>query len=391
MSSRLGDTLVEAWTGVRIRRLRSALTMAGIGVGVAVMVAVVGLSASSKASLVARLDALGTNLLRVSPGSTFFGQEASLPAEAAAMIRRIGPVESASAVTELAATVRRSDLIPDLETGGLRVVAAEAELRRTLELVLARGAFLDGREHLPGAVLGATAARRLGIADLAGAPQVYVDGTWLAVVGILEPTPLTPEIDRSVLVGRPFAAERLAADLAPSTVYVRAQPQAMEVVSAVLARTASPFAPNEVSVTRPSDALEARAAVDESLTRLVFILGGVVVLVAGAGVMNVMLTAVLERRSEIGLRRALGATRAAVGAQFLAESGLLTATGGLVGIALGALATVVGARRSGWLVDLPPQVAVAALGGAVCLGALAGLQPAWRAARLDPAEAVRGR
>lgn len=391
MNGRARDLVAEAWTALGIRRLRTGLTVVGIGIGAAVIVAVLGLSASSRAALVARLDALGTNLLRVSPGSTLFGDEARLPEGAPAAIGRLAGVQSAAAVVEVGATVRRTDLISELETGGLAVVATGAELRRALELAVVEGAFLDGREHLPAAVLGSTAARRLGIHHLGAAPRVDVGGEWFGVVGILAPTPLTPEVDRAVLIGPAVAAELFGTGRAPTTVYVRARPEAMGAVADLVARAANPLAPNEVAVVRPSDALEARAAVDASLARLLLALGGVVVLVGTIGVMNVMLTSVLERRSEIGIRRALGATRADVAGQFLAESSLLAGSGGVLGLALGAAATVVGASRSGWVVDLPATVALATVAGAVVVGALAGLQPAWRAARLDPAVAVRGR
>ncbi len=195
----------------------------------------------------------------------------------------------------------------------------------------------------------------------------------------------------AVLIGLPAAIELWGVEPAPTTIYVRARPETMDAVSGVLARTVKPLAPNEVAVTRPADALEARGAVDDSLARLLVGLGAVAVVVAALGVLNVMLVAVLERRQEIGIRRALGATRAAIAGQFLTEAAVLTTVGGVGGLGLGAGATAVGAARNGWTLDLPVEVAGLALVGAAVVGVAAGLHPAWRAVRLDPAEAVRSR
>ena len=134
MSARLSarDLLDVAGTGLRTRRLRAALSALGIAIGIAAMVAVLGISTSSRADLLARLDRLGTNLLQVTPGETFFGAEAKLPEESLGMLRRIGPVQRVAATANTDATVRRSDLIPEAETGGISVLAADPELLGTL-------------------------------------------------------------------------------------------------------------------------------------------------------------------------------------------------------------------------------------------------------------------
>jgi putative ABC transport system permease protein len=376
--------------GLRARRLRTGLTALGIGIGIAAMLAVLGISSSSRAALLAQLDRLGTNLLTVSPGQTFFGEDATLPDTATPMIRRIGPVEGAAATEALNATVRRTDLIPKSETGGLSVIAADLQLDDTLHAEIAHGRWLDAATaRYPTVVLGAIAAQRLGISDLDEPIQVWIGGRWFAVIGILDPLPLTPEIDRSVLVGREAASTYLEATGDASTVYLRADPASIDAVRQVIPSTANPEHPEEVQVSRPSDALEAQAAADNAFTGLLLGLGAVALVVGGLGIANVMLMAVLERRTEIGLRRALGATRGHVAGQFLTEAVLLAFAGGVLGIVGGTAIAVGYASSQHWLVDVPLPALVAGLGVAVAVGAVAGLYPALRASSVPPTEALR--
>jgi putative ABC transport system permease protein len=365
------------------------LTALGIAIGIGAMVSVVGISSSSRADVLAQLDRLGTNLLQVAPGQTVFGQSTQLPVEAQAMIRRIAPVQSAAATRTVATTVRRNDKIDIEETGGIAVVATEPQLLATVGGRLHRGRFLNAAsDRYPAVVLGATAAQRLGIDSLEAQPLVDVGGHWFGVVGILDPVPLGPDIDRSALIGYDVAKTLFNIDDSASTVRVRTDPHQVEAVRAVLAATANPQAPANVTVTRPSDALAARATTDKALTALLLGLGAVALLVGGVGIANVMVIAVLERRTEIGLRRALGATRVDVRVQFLVEAVLLSALGGLAGVALGSAITVGYASARGWTISVPLATLAAAVGISLVLGALAGLYPAARAARLAPAEAI---
>ena len=385
-----GDLLRVGSVGLVTRRVRAALSALGIAIGIAAMVAVLAGSESSKADLLADLDRLGTNLLTVSPGKTIGGNNASLPTGATGMVGRIGAVQQSSATGSVGATVRRTDRIPETETGGITVRAATTDLLETLGGRMASGRFLDAAtERYPTVVLGAVAAERLGITDVTNRPQVYLGGQWFTVIGILEPLPLAPEIDRSALIGFPVAVERLDADGTPSTIYVRSDPDAVEDVRSVLAATANPEAPEEVDVSRPSDALEARAAAKTAFTSLFLGLGGVALLVGGVGIANVMVISVLERRREIGLRRALGATKRHVALQFLTESLLLSGLGGLAGVSLGALVTVAYAHTQDWHTVIPPIGLIGGVTAALLIGAVAGLYPAARAARLAPTEALR--
>jgi putative ABC transport system permease protein len=391
-SGRLGpmDLGRIAARGLGSRRLRSALTALGIAIGIAAMVAVVGIAESSRASLLATLDRIGSNLLTITPGQTFLGQDASLPDDAVGMIERVGPVQAVSAVSTTTATVRRTDLIPAAETGGISVQAADSDLLETLSGTLAAGRFLDDAvDGYPAVVLGSVAAERLGITDLDTPVLVWAGDRWWSVVGILDALPLAPEIDRSALVGLEAAQDLLGSDGAPTTIYVRAVPERIDDVRAVLPGTSNPENPESVNVSRPSDAIEARAAAATAFTALYLGLGAVALLVGGLGIANVMFMAVLERRSEIGLRRALGATRGHIVAQFLAEAVLLAGAGGLAGVAIGSAVAVAYARSQSWLVALPLAGFVGGIVAAVLVGGLAGFYPAIRAASTPPTEALR--
>ncbi|HET8621869.1 MAG TPA: ABC transporter permease [Acidimicrobiales bacterium] len=388
---RWADVVAVGTVGLRAKRVRTGLTALGIAIGIAAMVAVVGISASSRADLLAELDELGTNLLAVQPGQDMFGSDSKLPVTAPGMVRRIGPVEAAAATrTVEGVTVRRTNRIPSDRTGGIAVVATEPALLDTLGATVNAGTFLnDATATQPAVVLGSEAAARLGIGDLEGDPLVWLGGQWFRVVGILDPVPLGPDIDRSALVGYPVAQELFGIDEAASTVRVRTDPDQVEAVRSVLAATANPSSPEEVDVTRPSDALAARARADETLTALLLGLGAVALVVGGVGIANVMVISVLERRAEIGVRRALGATRGHVRGQFLVESVLLAGLGGLLGVALGAATTAVYADMRGWRLAVPLAGLAGGVAASLVVGAVAGLYPAARAARLAPAEAVR--
>ncbi|HTY95808.1 MAG TPA: ABC transporter permease [Solirubrobacteraceae bacterium] len=383
-----------ASVGLRTRRLRAALSALGVAIGIAAMVAVLGISESSKAGLVAELNELGTNLLTVAPGQTFLGANAQLPEAAVRSVRNLPSVLSAAAVTGITtATVRRNTFIEAAETGGIAVDAANPQLLATLGGKLEQGRFLEGaNERYPLVVLGAVAARRLGVDQLtvAGRPvQVYLGGTWFTVAGIIGPLPLAPEIERAALIGYPIARTLFGTTRHASMLFVRASPERVREASSLLGATADPQNPEQTQVSRPSDALQARADAQSTLTSVFLALGAVALLVGGVGIANVMVISVLERRPEIGLRRALGARAVHIAVQFLGESVLLSFLGGVCGIALGAAATAAYASSQGWIVVVPVLAVAGGVAIALALGVLAGLYPAIRAARLAPAAALR--
>lgn len=387
---RFADLARIASVGIRTRRLRAALSALGIAIGVAAIVAVLGLSASSQAGLLAEIDKLGTNLLTVQTGQTLLGQEAELPLQAPGMITRIGPVQQVQETGATGASVYKSPLIPSIETNGLSVQATSLDLPRAVGTTIAQGRYLNAATMVePVAVLGAQAAQLLGVNRIYPRERLWLGGMWFYLAGVLKPAVLAPEIDASVLVGMPAAERYLEFDGHPSTIYVRTVTSETAAVQSVLAATANPESPDEVSVSQPSAALTARAEAQGALNSLFFGLGAVSLLVGALGVANIMLIGVLERRSEIGLRRSLGATKSQIRTQFLAEAIVLSLLGGAVGVAAGATATVVYASSKHWTAVVPTSAWVGGLAAAILIGALAGLLPAVRAARLSPTEALR--
>jgi putative ABC transport system permease protein len=392
---RPADLARLAGAGLRARKLRSGLSALGITIGVAAIVAVLGLSASSKAGLIAEIQALGTNLLAVQNGQALTGGTAELPTQAPSMIGQLPGVTSVQSTgTVNNVNAYRSPLVPAVNTNGLSVDAASLGLPGTSGTSVARGTFLNAATaRQPVCVLGAAAAAYLGIDRIWPGERIWLSqtgsgGMWLYVAGILKPDVLAPEIDSSVLVGYPAAEEYLGFDGHPSTIYVRAATSQVQAVDNLLAAQANPEDPSGVQVSQPSAALTAQLDATGAFNSLFLGLGAVALLVGAIGVANIMVISVLERRSEIGLRRALGATRGHIRAQFLSEAILLALAGGAVGVAAGALATAIYARARGWATVIPPEAWAGGLAAAILIGALAGLLPALRAARLSPTQAL---
>ena len=380
-----------AFVGLRTRKLRAALSALGIAIGVAAIVAVLGLSASSESGLLTEINQLGTNLLTVTNGQSLFGTTAELPLDAPGMIGRIGPVSDVQFTGVINnANVFRSPVIPSIDTNALSVDATSLDLYAAVDSSVARGSFLNAATATePTCVLGAAAAQRLGIDRIFSGERVWLDNMWFYVVGILKPARLTPEIDSEVLVGVAAAEKYLGFDGHPSEIYLKVVPTSETTsVDSVLAATANPENPNEVDVSQPSAALVAQADTQAALNGLFLGLGAVALLVGSVGVANIMVISVLERRSEIGLRRALGATKGNIRLQFLFEAVLLSVIGGAVGIVLGVASTAVYASSKHWSIVIPPLAWAGGIGASVVIGAVAGLWPALRAARMSPTEAL---
>ena len=378
--------------GLRTRRMRTGLSTLGVAIGIAAMVGVLGLSASSRQELQTRIRALGTNLLEVQAGQGFGRGTQQLPADAVSMVSRIKPVLAVSSIATVDSTVRRTDQVSEGINSGISVFAADADLLTTLDATLADGEWFDNATSTyPAVVLGSVAAKKLGIADVADQLRVRIGDTWFAVIGILNPVAPAEGLDRAAIIGIAAAETYVVGDdIVPERIYVRTEEGAIDAVRSVLPATVNPQTPEEVEATRPSDALAAEDAASNAFTSLFLGLGGVALLVGGIGIANVMVIAVIERRNEIGLRRALGATRAHIRRQFLTEAVLLAGAGGVVGVGLGGAVTALYASAKHWKVVVPPIAIGGGLLAALAIGAIAGLYPAARAARLPPTEALRG-
>jgi putative ABC transport system permease protein len=387
---RAADVVHLGTTGLRARPLRAVLSALGIAIGIAAMVAVVSISASSRERLNEQLAALGTNLLTVRPGESVGGDEIALPAGAAGRVARIAGVESAATVAQLPDThVYRNKLIDPGLTAGLTVQAADLGLLGVVGGSIARGRWLDrATATYPAVVLGAVAAARLGVVRTGG--LVWLGDRNVAVLGILQPIALAPELDSAVLIGIPVAERVLGFAGHPTTLYERSTDASVPAVRNLVGPTVQPQQPGAVEVSRPSDALAAKNAADDAFTGLLLALGSIGLLVGAIGVANTMVISVLERRREIGLRRALGATRRHIRLQFLAEALLLSTMGGLAGAGLGAAVSAAVARANGWITVVPVAVLAAGVGATTVIGALAGLNPAIRAARTPPTVALSG-
>jgi putative ABC transport system permease protein len=386
----LSDLARLSTVGLRTRKLRAALSGLGIAIGVAAIVAVLGLSASSQAGLLAEINQLGTNLLTVSNGQSLTGGTAELPTTAPSMIGRIDGVQQVQSTgTVGGAGAYRTPYIPAVDTRGLSVQAASLDLLPVLATTVAQGHYLNAASaQEPVVVLGAAAAQLLGIDRIYPSERLWVGGQWFYLAGILKPAVLASAIDTSVLVGYPAAKKYLGFDGHPSTIYLRAQTDRVNAVDDVLAATANPESPSEVNVSQPSDALVAQADAKSALNGLFLGLGAVALLVGAVGVANIMIISVLERRSEIGLRRALGATRGHIRTQFLFEAILMALLGGIVGVAAGAIATAIYADTKNWATVIPAEAWAGGIGASLLIGAVAGLIPALRAARLSPTQAL---
>jgi putative ABC transport system permease protein len=385
------ELLGVALQGLRTRKLRAALSALGIAIGIGAMVAVVGVSSSSQANLLATIDSLGTNLLTVSPGTSFFGSSEVLPDTAVPMIDHMQNVDSAAAIYQIpSAIVLRTQFVPKEQTGGIGVDAAGDHLPQVVGTSVASGRFLNSvGDRFPEVVLGAQAASILQITSVGSHVMVYLGNKWFVVVGILKPVILDSTLDTTVFISLPVAEKLFAAQPNPSEIYVRANVDGVSRVANLLAPTADPQNASGVSVSRPSDVLEARAAAKGQFTTLLLGLGAVALLVGAIGIANIMVISVLERRGEIGLRRSLGATKRHISIQFLTESAVLAALGGVAGLILGAGATEVYALAQNEPFVVPVYALVAAPAAGLLIGTLAGLYPAAKAARLSPTEALR--
>ena len=384
------DMLRLGLVGLQAKPVRTALSALGVAIGVAAMVAVLGISASSQAKLQATLAELGTNLFTIEASQSMSGDDSLLPESAQGRLDRLDGTQGSAAIANLPeVSVYRSLHVDPSHNGGITVTAAGTELQKVVAAELAQGTWLSETSIAqPSTVLGATTAERLGVTS----PNVDV---WLGdmnvrVIGILEPVALAPELDSAALVGTAFAQSQLGFSGHPSKLYLRIGETHIEQVRNLAPAAIRPDQPGAIAMSRPSDALAAAAAADEVFTSMMLGLGSISLLVGAIGIANTMIISVIERRREIGLRRALGATRRHVQLQFVCEALVLSGLGGAAGITIGVLVTFGVAAWNGWTPTVPGNVLLIAAVATLVVGALAGLYPAVRASRTPPTAALNG-
>ncbi|KAA8820560.1 ABC transporter permease [Bifidobacterium rousetti] len=393
-TTRFANLMHTAWIGATGRISRTVLAALGIALGVAAYVALSGIAASNQAALLARLDALGANLQVVSPGRDAAQQPVPLPAYAPETIARQPQVEQVGVFDTAPENVRifKNEFVPKSNGNALTLTVMRPGALDAVGATIAQGHGIDeNNQHLPVAILGSEAAYRLGVTTVGD--RILIDDAWYGVVGILAPAPQAQNLDPSVIIGstqakasHPDQAETIGQI---SAIYVRTKPGDAETLRRMLAHAAN-LAGANVSVNASADLSEARNTTDDSLNTLGLMIGAIALAVGGMSIANMMIVTVMERRGEIGLRRALGATPGAIRMQFVTEAAMLSAFGGLAGITLGAGTAFGFAIWAGQPAVLEWGTLPAAWGAAVLVGALAGIYPASRAARLTPTAALRG-
>ncbi|MDR2565108.1 MAG: ABC transporter permease [Bifidobacteriaceae bacterium] len=384
------DVLATATLGPRTRLMRAALSALGIAIGIAALVALQGIPASQQAEFRAELDRQGANLIVVYPGHESQDPNSAaipLPDTAPAMVGRIAPVEAVLARRDLVdVLVYRNSMIPAGQSGSISAAMADGDLLGTLNVELAEGRWFDAASRtLPTVVLGDGAARRLGVG--VGA-RIWIDNRWWAVIGVLERMNLAQEMDSTAFLAPDYAGG-LYPDVELASIYVAAAHGKAGAVRSVMAATVNPANPRGVEVTGLSDWAAAGQMVDDMFRTLSLGLGALALLIGGIGIANTMVVAVMERRGEVGLRRAMGARTGQIALQFVLEAAFIGFAGGVLGVGLGAYATYLYTSVGDMAFAIPWWVIAAGPAISVVVGALAGLYPSLKAARLSPTVALR--
>lgn len=398
----LRDLFSEAATAITRRPGRSLLTALGTVVGVGAFVATTGLASTARAQVSEQFDALAATEVRVrdAVGSGFFGQEVAegidhpFPDDAQQRLERLNGVEHAGMYWEvtdqnldvrlLAAPSKQQQAVPVMGASAGALLASRPDLR-------AGRMFDDIHDQRAErvAILGRLAAEQLGINRVDNQPAIFIGNRSYTVIGILDDVTRVPQLLQAVIIPAGTASADFENEDADYTVLIEVAPGAAQVIAGQAQMALRPQDPDRLEVRAPPPQGDLREDIDDDITGLLYGLAGLALFVGMIGIANTTLVAVLERRAEIGVRRALGARRRHVAGQFLTESATLGTLGGILGTSLGILVVVIVSSQRDWTTTLDPKLIIPApIIGAVT-GLIAGLQPSWRAARIAPASALR--
>ena len=388
------EILGVAISGLTARKIRTLLIMLGPVLGAAGIVAAVGLNESAKGDVRQTLERLGTNLIVASADGTFSGGEApTLPEDAVDRALNVSTVDRVAGVTEIGSlTVLPSQGGRDFfRTIPVPALSSDQNLLEVLDAKMLYGRFINGADednYFRSAVIGQ---------DLAGDYQylpgevrtIDVNGEIYGVVGVLENVDLVPKLDTAVIIPKSAAEEDFDIEQKPTTLYVRSTEGTVDSTANALPVAINLGGNEGVTVAVPSDLLEAQGAVDTTLRNILFLMGGLALLVGGVGIANVMSISVIQRSGEIGIRRALGHTKVTIAMQFVLEALFVGVLGGLAGVLAGVGVIYLVSAVLGWIATLNIPLFLVAGGMALIVSVVAGLYPAWKAARLEPLETLR--
>ncbi|MDX3076149.1 ABC transporter permease [Streptomyces sp. MI02-7b] len=393
------DLWTEALAGVLARPMRSALTTLGTVLGITTLVITIGVSATAGNQIVGRFDALTATSVTVAvpPPPPSADPVPLVDWSGVDAVRRLAGVVSAAAIADSQATanveVRANDVVApgDLTGQTLGVLAASPTLPAAVHGTMAAGRFFDAGDitrHDRVAVLGDQAARLLGISSVRDSPAVFLKGQAYTVIGILGGAEREQQLAASVILPPTTAEDQLGLG-SVTRVLINTALGAAQQVAHQAPIALAPGSEDALSVTAPPDPAKARKGVQGDVNGLFLVLGLVSLVVGAIGIANVTLVTVMERIGEIGLRRALGASRRQIAGQFLVESTTIGLLGGVIGAVLGMVVVVAVSAIRDWTPVLDVRLALGAPVAGALVGLLAGLYPSLRASRMEPVDALR--